>query len=198
MPLQHTFYTFFTRHSILYTHVYELIHVLLHILDTSFTTHFCQHIFLQHVAGSPWSYTSDTAKEPPQSGHFTTHFIHTLDYTRLWLFTTHSVRAHYNTLLTTRSLQHIAGIPWPYISDTAKDPPQSGLFAYGLTVVCCSVLQCCCSVVAVCCSVSQYVAVCCSVSYIHTYIHLYTYIYVYIHTYYIHMCTRMYMCIRTL
>lgn len=29
----------------------------------------------------------------------------------------------------------IGGIPWPYISDTAKDPPQSGLFAYGLTVV---------------------------------------------------------------
>lgn len=31
----------------------------------------------------------------------------------------------------------IGGIPWPYISDTAKDPPQSGLFAYGLTVVSC-------------------------------------------------------------
>ena len=29
----------------------------------------------------------------------------------------------------------IGGIPWPYISDTAKDAPQSGLFAYGLTVV---------------------------------------------------------------
>jgi hypothetical protein len=28
----------------------------------------------------------------------------------------------------------IGGIAWPYISDTAKDMPQAGLFAYGMTV----------------------------------------------------------------
>jgi len=138
---------------------------------------------LQHVAGIPCSYTSDTAKDLPENGLFTTHSLHTLYYTLLWLFTTHSVRAHYNTLLTTRSLQHIAGIPWPYISDTAKDPPQSGLFAYGLTVVCCSVLQ----YVAV---LLQCVAVCCSVLYIYMYIYIYVCIYICTYMYiYVHACT---------
>mmetsp|Transcript_33881 Transcript_33881/g.68636 ORF Transcript_33881/g.68636 Transcript_33881/m.68636 type:complete len:287 (+) Transcript_33881:116-976(+) len=31
----------------------------------------------------------------------------------------------------------IGGIPWPYISDTAKDPPQAGMFAFTMTVTSC-------------------------------------------------------------
>mmetsp|Transcript_14324 Transcript_14324/g.48971 ORF Transcript_14324/g.48971 Transcript_14324/m.48971 type:complete len:278 (-) Transcript_14324:230-1063(-) len=34
----------------------------------------------------------------------------------------------------------IGGIPWPYISDTAKDAPQAGLFSYGLTVTSCLIV----------------------------------------------------------
>jgi hypothetical protein len=30
----------------------------------------------------------------------------------------------------------IGGIPWPYISDTAKDAPQSALFGFGMTMAC--------------------------------------------------------------
>jgi hypothetical protein len=33
----------------------------------------------------------------------------------------------------------VGGIPWPYISDTAKDPPQAGAFAFGMTVTACLV-----------------------------------------------------------
>jgi len=34
----------------------------------------------------------------------------------------------------------IGGIPWPYISDTAKDPPQAGMFSYGMTVTSCIIV----------------------------------------------------------
>lgn len=33
----------------------------------------------------------------------------------------------------------IGGIWWPYISDTAKDPPQCGLFAFGMTLTSCMI-----------------------------------------------------------
>ena len=34
----------------------------------------------------------------------------------------------------------IGGIPWPYISDTAKDPPQAGVFAFGMTMTCAAMI----------------------------------------------------------
>ena len=34
----------------------------------------------------------------------------------------------------------IGGIPWPYISDTAKDAPQSGLFAFGMSMTCAAMI----------------------------------------------------------
>jgi hypothetical protein len=47
----------------------------------------------------------------------------------------------FGCVLSNRWHKHdVGGIPWPYISDTAKDAPQAGAFAFGMTVTACLVV----------------------------------------------------------